>query len=403
MHKGGACVTAPAIRIWIQFNKPPRLVSFSSSNYPHPHQHPLTPPRHRATWPCSTSGARSSRSFQARYVLASDPSHHSRVDQSRSRSHRATTRRVPLYRAISPIGWYGARRIHVAPRWNQQQYHRRLADPSQATRGALQNVLTVEWSGHKTVLVEVPSGPSRSNEVELSPLRDDSRSGAGNNGYGRLDDEDSDVRGDGNWRGGGSVLISRNRTRTPAQATLTSLARVASASRPSPNHAATALLLPSLLVRRVHSHSSTVPNWVPTRSTRTARTPGPTSSPNPSLPRRIAVVYPHLSLDPTLISTINITTTTTIIIIDGFTTPHRSPIDRNNPRAPGPPPPHLPRDGRHSNPRLPRTERSPPRRPTPPTPPTLEEQEASTTRGAKAVGARPPLLRAPQGPGIRGR
>ncbi|GFZ45245.1 hypothetical protein JCM24511_02971 [Saitozyma sp. JCM 24511] len=61
-----------------------------------------------------------------------------------------------------------------------------------ATRGALQNVLTVEWSGHKTVLVEVPSGPSRSNEVELSPLRDDSRSGAGNNGYGRLDDEDSD-------------------------------------------------------------------------------------------------------------------------------------------------------------------------------------------------------------------
>lgn len=54
----------------------------------------------------------------------------------------------------------------------------------QSARGALQNVLTVEWSGHKTVLVEVPtSGPSRSNEMEMS--------GMGDGGdYGRLIDDD---------------------------------------------------------------------------------------------------------------------------------------------------------------------------------------------------------------------
>lgn len=53
----------------------------------------------------------------------------------------------------------------------------------------LQNVLTVEWSGHKTVLVEVPapSGPSESNEVEMLGM---SSSGRDNNNYGRLSDED---------------------------------------------------------------------------------------------------------------------------------------------------------------------------------------------------------------------
>lgn len=57
--------------------------------------------------------------------------------------------------------------------------------PGEGTRGALQNVLTVDWSGHKTVLVEVPgSGASRSNEVEMN--------GMGEGDYGRLIDDDED-------------------------------------------------------------------------------------------------------------------------------------------------------------------------------------------------------------------
>ena len=44
-------------------------------------------------------------------------------------------------------------------------------------------MLTVDWSGHKTVLVEVPgSGASRSNEVEMN--------GMGEGDYGRLIDDD---------------------------------------------------------------------------------------------------------------------------------------------------------------------------------------------------------------------
>lgn len=50
-------------------------------------------------------------------------------------------------------------------------------------------MLTVEWSGHKTVLVEVPAGDERSNEVELSgftSIRDDA------GGYDRLADDAND-------------------------------------------------------------------------------------------------------------------------------------------------------------------------------------------------------------------
>ena len=47
--------------------------------------------------------------------------------------------------------------------------------------------MTVEWSGHKTVLVEVPNvAPSRTNEVEMSGMSD--RNDYGD--YGRLIDDD---------------------------------------------------------------------------------------------------------------------------------------------------------------------------------------------------------------------
>lgn len=54
----------------------------------------------------------------------------------------------------------------------------------------LQNVLTVEWEDHKTVLVKVPeAGPSLpSNEVEMNGLGRDYAN------YGRLGDDD-EVRG----------------------------------------------------------------------------------------------------------------------------------------------------------------------------------------------------------------
>jgi len=56
-------------------------------------------------------------------------------------------------------------------------------------RGALQNVLTVEWSGHKTVLVELPppSGSSTSNDVELLGM---GANGRDNDQYGRLSDDE---------------------------------------------------------------------------------------------------------------------------------------------------------------------------------------------------------------------
>jgi hypothetical protein len=49
-------------------------------------------------------------------------------------------------------------------------------------RSQLQNALTVEWSGHKTVLVDVSSQPQHQ-DVELSPFGDQG-------GYGRLGDDD---------------------------------------------------------------------------------------------------------------------------------------------------------------------------------------------------------------------
>lgn len=60
--------------------------------------------------------------------------------------------------------------------------------PNDSAREALQNVLTVEWSGHKTVLVQVPDAQStRSNEVEMSGM------GESGGGYGRLiDDEEGE-------------------------------------------------------------------------------------------------------------------------------------------------------------------------------------------------------------------
>jgi len=62
--------------------------------------------------------------------------------------------------------------------------------PTDTARGALQNVLTVEWGNHKTVLVEVPqAGSSRSNEVEMAGM-----SSRDYNNYGRLGDDDEDER-----------------------------------------------------------------------------------------------------------------------------------------------------------------------------------------------------------------
>ncbi|ORX40146.1 hypothetical protein BD324DRAFT_616562 [Kockovaella imperatae] len=72
--------------------------------------------------------------------------------------------------------------------------------PSESARGALQNVLTVEWGTHKTVIIEVPqAGPSRSNEVEMYGM--DTRADHGD--YGRLlddDDDDEDEHGQGSNR-----------------------------------------------------------------------------------------------------------------------------------------------------------------------------------------------------------
>jgi hypothetical protein len=46
----------------------------------------------------------------------------------------------------------------------------------------------VEWSGHKTVLVEVPSHNPKSNDVEMSGMSSPASGATG--GYGRLIDED---------------------------------------------------------------------------------------------------------------------------------------------------------------------------------------------------------------------
>ncbi|EIW73682.1 hypothetical protein TREMEDRAFT_59855 [Tremella mesenterica DSM 1558] len=65
--------------------------------------------------------------------------------------------------------------------------------PNESTRDALQNVLTVEWSGHKTVLVQVPGpGDSRGGEMEMSGMgrdrdKSDREVGRGKEGYGKLD------------------------------------------------------------------------------------------------------------------------------------------------------------------------------------------------------------------------
>jgi hypothetical protein len=85
----------------------------------------------------------------------------------------------------------------------------------QGTRGALQNVLTVDWSGHKTVLVEVPgSGAHRSNEVEMN--------GMGEGDYGRLIDDDEvsiafaacTISSSHDWpRSSGCLLILRTKYR----------------------------------------------------------------------------------------------------------------------------------------------------------------------------------------------
>ncbi|KAL1412910.1 hypothetical protein Q8F55_000659 [Vanrija albida] len=62
--------------------------------------------------------------------------------------------------------------------------------PGEAARSQLQNVLTVEWSGNKTVLVELPPS-ERSNDVEMAGL-------GGGSEYDRLvDDDDEDVEWDG--------------------------------------------------------------------------------------------------------------------------------------------------------------------------------------------------------------
>ncbi|KAK4684414.1 hypothetical protein P7C73_g5765, partial [Tremellales sp. Uapishka_1] len=62
--------------------------------------------------------------------------------------------------------------------------------PGEGAKSTLQNVLTIEWSGHKTVLVEVPSitGP-KTDEVEMSGM-------GSNAGYGRLMDDYDDRQGD---------------------------------------------------------------------------------------------------------------------------------------------------------------------------------------------------------------
>ncbi|ORY28501.1 hypothetical protein BCR39DRAFT_534974 [Naematelia encephala] len=63
--------------------------------------------------------------------------------------------------------------------------------PGDSARGVLQNVLTVEWEGHKTVLVEVPAGPNKSTDVEMLGMGESSR---GYGAYGRLGDDDDEER-----------------------------------------------------------------------------------------------------------------------------------------------------------------------------------------------------------------
>ncbi|CAD6570912.1 MAG: hypothetical protein TREMPRED_000062 [Tremellales sp. Tagirdzhanova-0007] len=67
-------------------------------------------------------------------------------------------------------------------------------DSAQAAREAIQNALTVEWAGHKTVLIEVPaSGNPQSDDVEMEGI---SANGREHTSYGRLldDDDDEDER-----------------------------------------------------------------------------------------------------------------------------------------------------------------------------------------------------------------
>ncbi|WOO77351.1 uncharacterized protein LOC62_01G000941 [Vanrija pseudolonga] len=84
--------------------------------------------------------------------------------------------------------------------------------PSESARSQLQNVLTVEWSGNKTVLVELPPASERSNDVEMAGL---GPKGSGSE-YGRLvdhdeEDEDEDVEWDGPAGGRGDHRFVQSR------------------------------------------------------------------------------------------------------------------------------------------------------------------------------------------------
>ena len=52
-------------------------------------------------------------------------------------------------------------------------------------RKQIQNVLTVEWDTHKTVLVEVPGAPPVDTDVEMEGMGLNRK----DEGYGRLDDD----------------------------------------------------------------------------------------------------------------------------------------------------------------------------------------------------------------------
>ena len=71
-----------------------------------------------------------------------------------------------------------------------QRVGARADEDLKGARGAIQNVLTVKWSGHKTVLVEVPSSLEESDEVELIGMDSAKRP---DHQYGRLVDDDEAV------------------------------------------------------------------------------------------------------------------------------------------------------------------------------------------------------------------
>jgi len=67
----------------------------------------------------------------------------------------------------------------------------REAQANEKARKQIQNVLTVEWDTHKTVLVEVPGAPpvERDTEMEMEGMGLNRKDGDREHGYGRLDDD----------------------------------------------------------------------------------------------------------------------------------------------------------------------------------------------------------------------